>query len=75
MTNETGLEFQDHKYLPKIDGLKDAIQVFEKGLPDLSDYEVVGVYLADCERYEDRCRMILHAAKEYLKISERTEIK
>lgn len=51
--------------VPVIDGLDEAITVFEKGVPDLADYEIVGVYLADCEKYEDRCHMVAEAARAY----------
>ena len=50
----------------RIDGLKEALSIFEKGIPDLTDYEIVGVYLADCEKYEDRCHMVVKAARAYL---------
>lgn len=52
----------------RIDGLKEALSIFEKGIPDLTDYEIVGVYLADCEKYEDRCHMVVKAARAYLKL-------
>lgn len=67
MTNDKNKEGET------IEGLDEAIAVFEKGAPDLADYETVGVYFADCERYADRCLMVLRAARAYSRMQKREE--
>lgn len=52
--------------------LKAAIEVIEGDVPNLSDYEIVGVYFSDCDKYADRCRIVVEAARELLQLKEGT---